>query len=1071
MSIRVSLKHETKYKYSKPISLGPQLVRLRPAAHCRMPILSYSLDVKPEKHFINWQQDPYGNWIARFVFPEKTDHFSLKVGLVADIDIINPFDFFIDDEGKNFPFEYPEWLNASLAPYLEKKPQGKLFNNLLKKFSNVKMDTVGFVVDLNAYLQSQLNYLIRMDAGVQTPDETLEKGSGSCRDFAWLQVQLLRHLGLAARFVSGYSIQLKPDVKSIDGPSGVNEDVTDLHAWAEVYLPGAGWLGLDATSGMVAGEGYIPLACTSEPLNAAPVSGSLEACDIDMDVSMEVLRVNEQPRSTKPYPDDTWKDILKAGDEVDKKLQEMDVRLTMGGEPTFVSIDDMESEEWNVSAVGKHKRELSETLVKRLAKRFAPTGLLHYGQGKWYPGEDLPRWALSVFWRKDGEPLWHNRDLIADTSESLEHSHEDARKLLAEIADNLGAGSKWIFPAFDPPEWPGGPKGSLRGYVLPLHRNPNPGWISGNWHLHGDGVVLIPGQSPVGLRLPIEQLVDEDKTIQFIPFDPSAPRPELPLPMRSQPHRHVAEDERNENLQEQTAGRKRLPKEGRDFMIRTAMAVEVRDGIIHLFLPPLTHLEYFIELLDAVEPAVEKLGLKIVIDGYEPPQDHRLNVIKVTPDPGVIEVNVHPVSSWKELVESTELLYEEARQARLGTEKFLIDGRHTGTGGGNHVVIGGATTQDSPLLRRPDLLASMLRFWHNHPSFSYTFSGLFIGPTSQHPRIDEGRLEKTYEFEIALAQVPMPEEERHVPPWLVDRIFRHLLTDLTGNTHRSEFCIDKLYSPDSTTGRLGLLELRSFEMPPHAQMSLAQGHLIRSCVAGFWNKPYTEELIKWGTALHDKFMLHHFACEDLNRAIKSLKSRGIPMEMEWFKPHLEFRYPKYGEITYEDVVIEFRHALEPWHTLGEEPAAGGTARFVDSSVERLEIRVRNFPKEKFVLTCNGRRVPLYPTENVGEAVAGVRYRAWQPIHCLHPTLKAQTPLIFNLIEISSQLAVAGARYHVGHPAGRNYEDRPINSKEAASRRHARFEVTGMTAGRLNIPPAEENALYPVTLDLRRPAKV
>ena len=1069
MSIRVSLKHETTYKYSKAISLGPQLVRLRPAAHCRTPILSYSLDITPAKHFINWQQDPYGNWIARIVFPEKTESFTLKVGLIADIEVINPFDFFVDDDGRDFPFDYPDWLKTSLAPYLVKQSHGKLFDQLVKKFINVKKDTVNFVVELNAYLQSQLNYLIRMDAGVQTPEETLEKVSGSCRDFAWLQVQLLRHLGLASRFVSGYSIQLKPDAKSIDGPSGVNEDITDLHAWAEVYLPGAGWLGLDATSGMVAGEGYIPLSCTSEPFNAAPVSGSLEGgCEIDMDVSMEVLRVNEKPRSTKPYSDDVWQQIVAAGEVVDEKLEEMNVRLTMGGEPTFVSIDNMEGAEWNVAAVGEDKFRISKKLLKQLADRFAPSGLLHYGQGKWCPGEELPRWSLGVFWRLDGEPLWYNQDLFANTEESLNYTIEDARKLLAEIVDSLGVESELIFPAYDPPEFPGAPKGPLAGYALPIHRNESPGWVSGNWHLQGEGVVLIPGQSSVGLRLPIDRLTDSDKYVDIIPFDPSAPRPELPVSERL---KNLKNGKVSKGFTKKKASKKRVPNEEFDYAIRTAMSVEVRKGVIYVFLPPVTHLEYYLELLEALETTVERLNLKIIIEGYEPPRDHRLTAIKVTPDPGVIEVNVHPVSSWKELVKATNIFYEEARLARLGTEKFLLDGRHTGTGGGNHVVIGGKTTQDSPLLRRPDLLASMLRFWHNHPSLSYIFAGLFIGPTSQHPRVDEGRLEKVYELEIALSQVPMPGEDKIIQPWLVDRIFRHLLTDLTGNTHRSEFCIDKLYSPDSATGRLGLLELRGFEMPPHAQMSLTQGHLIRSCVAGFWETPYTEELIKWGTALHDKFMLHHFACEDLKRAIKSLKARGIPMEMDWFTPHLEFRYPKYGEITYEDVVVEFRHALEPWHTLGEEPTAGGAARFVDSSVERLEIRVRNFPKEKFILTCNGRRIPLYPTETVGEAVAGVRFSAWEAIHCLHPTLKPEVPLVFNLIEITSQRSVAGARYHVGHPAGRNYENKPVNFKEAESRRHARFETIGMTAGKLSIPPIEENALYPLTLDLRRGIKV
>ncbi len=1123
MSIRVVCKHNTRYSFDRPVSLTPHVLRLRPAPHSRTPIRSYALRITPEKHFINWQQDPFGNYLARLVFPEKTRELKIEVEVVADMTVINPFDFFVEESAEKIPFVYEPQLRKELAPYFEIEESGPLLTAWLKQIDRSATPTVDFLVSLNHRVRETVNYSVRMEPGVQTCEETLERAIGSCRDSGWLLVQILRHLGLAARFVSGYLIQLTADEKSLDGPSGPEADFTDLHAWAEVYIPGAGWIGLDPTSGLFAGEGHIPLACTPHPSSAAPVTGATDRCEVTFGFSNTVERIHEDPRVTKPYSDEQWLRIDALGEKVDADLKQGDVRLTMGGEPTFVSIDDMEGAEWNTKADGAHKRELANTLLRRLGVVFGRGGLFHFGQGKWYPGEPMPRWSYGYFWRKDGLPVWKDPALLAEVTGDYGMTHEEAARFADRLAQRLGIAPGRIVPGYEDifyylwkegtlPENIDPLKADLKdplerrylaqlldkglgtptGYALPLQwDSEKSAWRSGPWEFRRGRMFLIPGGSAMGVRLPLESLPWEapEKRERQAEHDQFGE-----LPVLSDYHGEVAK--RFSTLEATVAAPAALPEEpvadGRretDLVKvpHTALCVEAREGRLHVFMAPLTMLEHYLDLIAAVEATATELSMPVILEGYEPPRDYRLERLFVTPDPGVIEVNIHPAASWRELVENTTTLYAEARLSRLGTEKFMLDGRHTGTGGGNHITIGGATPADSPVLRRPDLLRSLITYWQHHPGLSYLFSGMFVGPTSQAPRVDEARNDALYELEIAFQQMPRGE----VPaPWLVDRLLRNLLIDMTGNTHRAEFCIDKLYSPDSPSGRLGLVELRAFEMPPHARMSLVQNLLLRSLIAWFWNKPYEHELVRWGTELHDRFLLPHFVRDDMRQVVADLNRAGYPFELEWFEPFLEFRFPHFGSVNVDTMELELRFAIEPWHVLGEEMGSQGTARFVDSSVERLQLRITGLTEPRHAVVCNGRRLALRSTGRKGEYVVGVRYRAWQPPSALHPTIKPHSPLVFNIIDTWNGQAIGGCTYHVSHPGGRGYDVFPVNALEAEARRITRFWDLGSAPGSvqtsppsfaglgtftpdagplgpMNPPEEEPNEEFPYTVDLRR----
>jgi uncharacterized protein (DUF2126 family) len=745
-----------------------------------------------------------------------------------------------------------------------------------------------------------------------------------------------------------------------------------------------------------------------------------------------------------PYAESEWQGIDALGQAVEAKLQSAGVGLTMGGEPTFISCDDFESAQWRTAALGADKRRLGAQLLQRLERRFSPAGaLLHYGLGKLYPGEEFPRWALGCYWREDRIPIWHNPALRAEDGKDCGHAQATAERFTHVLATRLGISAAGILPAQE--SWHGG----WAGYVVPLLPVRYRGqlrWSTCRWVL-SDGcecLRLLRGKSQIGLRLPLQAIawpqVLAEEAVAPLDADPTVTEGE---PLESPPN-----------------------------SIGIALGVEIRGGRLRVFLPPLTSARGFIDLIGAIEAAAAETGIPVSVEGYPPPINAGISGLQVTPDPGVIEVNIHPAATWSELVEQTRILYEEARRCSLGTQKYTWEGRIISTGGGAHITIGGKTQRESPLLRRPDLLRSLIGYWQNHPSLSYLFSGLFVGPTSQAPRLDEARHETLYELDIAF-QFLEPGQE--IAPEVLDCLLGNLLVDVTGNRHRSALCIDKLYPANNPRLQLGLLELRGFAMPPHAQMRLLQLLLVRALVACFWDRPHTEPLVRWGTMLHDRFVLPHYICQDLQTVLRDLHGAGYHFKLDWFEPFLEFRFPTCGIARLSDsagspLQLELRQGIEPWHVIGDGADSTQSSRLVDGSMERIQVTLRlagQAHRRAYDVICNHCRLPLSGAAIAGEWVGGVRFRARQAANISHQALAPHRALVFEVVERHTRRSQGGCTYYPSSPHQEGYHGLPKTAAEAAGRAAGRFIPHGPRSEPISYCAAPISSEYPSTLDLRR----
>ncbi len=1020
MSTRISLRHRIEQRFSRAVRLSTHWLRLRPAPGGRSRVTAYSLKVEAQPHWLNWLRDPLENYVGRLDFPEPVTRLGLDVELIAELEPMNPFDFLVEPYAAEYPFDYPKQLQKELAPYLAAPASGARLDAWLDALDPRLGYIMDFLRQVNSRVNASVPRVLPADSGAIDLEATLASGTGSSRAVAWLATLALRDLGMAARLVSGYRVFL------------TREPSASLHAWTEVYLPGAGWVGMDPAGGLFTHEGYLPLAAAPDPLRAQPLVGYHEACEEELAESVSIRRL-ESDAPGRPFPGVGWGDVQAVGRQMDADLRAADVELTVQTELSFVPAGEPHLPEWNRTALGPGKRRVAQELLMRLRDRLAPGGVLQASQGEWFAGEPLPRWRLSCWWRVDGEPVCRDPVRLNWVGAREGVTLEDAERFGRTLARALGLAPECLVAAHEDglhSLWrdetrqnPGAiwrdlrePErrreladklshsfGEPRGYVLPLGWNAVEGhWTSQPWRFRRSGLFLTPGDSPMGYRLPLESLpleAQEAAAPERCHFDerPVLPRVHGEVSARlSRMLRPASEEGADEGSE--------TP--------RTAVCLEIRESRLHCFLPPLTHLEYFLDLVAAIEATARALDLSAVLEGYEPPEDFRLRRLVLEPDAGVLRMRLPAARDLPETEAWLRSAFEEAARSGLRTERVTADGRHSPPGGGAPMVLGARDPRQSPFLLRPQLLRSLIAYWHRHPSLSYLFAGRGIGPSGYAPRVDEGREETLYELSIALEHLPAGET---AAPWLADRVLRHLLTDPAGDMRRAEIRVDELYEPARASRRLGRVALTAFETPPDAEFGVLQNLLVRGFMLRFLRFPERGELQPWGGQLYDRFMLPRLLWQDFLSVLDDLAEAGYPLQPDWFEPLVARRFPVLGRVSFEDVEIELRTALEPWPVLAEEVTGTGMARFLDLANDRVQVHVTGLSPGRYVLECNGEGVPLQSTGVVGEGVAGVRFKACNPPATMHPTVAPLGALVFDLVDTWSSRVVGGCTYHPARP--------------------------------------------------------
>ncbi|MCG6967495.1 MAG: transglutaminase family protein [Chromatiaceae bacterium] len=1025
MTVRIALRHRIEQRFSRPVNLSTHWLRLRPAPLTNQRITAYSLGIDAEPHFINWVRDPFENNLARLDLPEPVSRLGFDIELLAELEPVNPFDFLVEPLAANFPFAYPAQLRKELAPYLALPLRGPRFAAWVETLDTEPAYILAFLSRVNQQIHESFAFAPPGQPGRVDPEAVLAAGAGWAWQVAWLGTLGLRALGLAARFVSGYRL-------SLDGDGSAA-----AHAWTEVYLPGAGWVGLDPARGLFTDECYLPLAAAPDPLRAVPVVGYREACEEQFNERVEVRQLLVEPEQW-PFSSAEREHLDALGRKIDLDLQAAGVALNVQPGLAFVAATESDLDEWKIAALGPAKRRVAEQLMLRLRERLAPGGVLQVEQGEQFAGDPLPRWRLGCWARTDGAPVCRSGARIGWAQGGAALTPADARAFGERLAHALGIEPTRLAPAYedglyrrwldpapsdlipdaaeisDPErrralaERLSRESAQLRGYVLPLRWDAAAGrWASGTWPLRRGAIYLLPGDSPMGYRLPLEGLplaVQRRIDPERCQFEDRALLPEVHGEVSARLSRVAPLATPLAKADQASAG------EGP----RTAVCAEIRDGSLHCFLPPLTHLEHYLELVAAVELAAESLDTTVVLEGYGPPEDHRLRRIVIEPDAGALRVRLPEAGSSPELQSMLRAAFDEAAACGLHSERVMPDGSRFPPGVGAPLALAGQRPVHSPFLRRPEILRSLIAYWQRHPCLSYLFAGRGIGASGLAPRVDEGRDEALYELAIALERLPAGEIGE---PWLADRVLRHLLTDPAGDMRRAEIRVDELYHPVRASRRLGRITLGSFEMASAAELQILQVQLVRALVARFAQLPERPELRPWGTALQDSLLLPRVLWDDFCVVLGELDEAGYPFQAAWFTTLVEQRFPRIGRVQFDDIALELRQAHEPWPVLAEEVSAGGVARFIDSALDRVQVTASGLTPGRYILECNAETVPLQPTGAVGEYVAGVRYKASNPPATLHPSAPPVDALVFDLIDTWSGRVLGGFTYHPARPRG------------------------------------------------------